>query len=73
MSEVKEKYKSGSMYKAKKIKQIGKASRTPGRLKGETCKTTPLQRWMAKHGRSYKHKEYGEWCRQMSVRNGGQR
>ena len=45
-------------WKARKFDKKTKASRTPGKSKGVNCQSTPLERYMAKHNRSYKHPSY---------------
>lgn len=44
-------------------------SQTPGKLKGESCKTNPMKSFFAKRGCSYKHPGYSDWCRQMDALN----
>jgi hypothetical protein len=51
------------------IARPAKASQTPGRQKGETCKADKLKKYMARSSRSYKHPLYGEWCRKMDILN----
>ncbi|MFH1209361.1 MAG: hypothetical protein V1663_01055 [archaeon] len=41
-------------------------SQTPGKMKGENCKSTILDRHMAKTSRSYKHPKYSAWCTKMA-------
>ncbi len=50
-------------WKKKSINKTRKGSTTPGISKGDNCKATPLDKWMAKAGRSYKHPEYSNWCK----------
>lgn len=47
----------------KRKKHRGKPSHTPGKLKGENCKASPMDRFYAKRSRSYKSKGYATWCR----------
>lgn len=61
-SDVKPKYFAGATYKKKKYERKGKASQTPGSKKQENCQTNAFKSYMAKKSRSYKHKEYGNWC-----------
>lgn len=65
MDSVLRKYNPGTGHdwckkREKKIKG-GMKGRTDGRVKGATCKASPLKRHMAKAGRSYKHPEYITW------------
>lgn len=57
----------------KVIDKRKKGSQTPGSAKGANCQADSLQRWMAKTSRSYKHPEYGSWCRRMDLINGMKR
>ncbi len=50
-------------WKRKKMKKERKGSQTPGSAKGENCKATVQQRYMAKRSRSYKDPDYSNWCR----------
>ncbi len=46
----------------RKIK--AKGSSTPGKVKGQNCQATPLQKSFAKRAKSYKWQGYDEWCEQ---------
>ena len=52
-----------STWKMKKFRKTSAFSRgqTAGSSKGANCKATPIQRYMAKRNRSYKHRRYAEW------------
>lgn len=50
-------------WKAKIIKHQSKGSRTPGKTKGGSCQSTPLQRAMAKRSRARFHPEYAKFCK----------
>lgn len=56
-------------WKRKKNRKLKMVSRTPGSQKGERCQAKPLQRYMAKKSRSYKHHSYRTWCEEMNKRN----
>jgi hypothetical protein len=56
-------HKNMGTYKAKIIKHQSKASRTPGKTKGGSCQSTPLQRAIARNSRSYRHPEYAKFCK----------
>jgi hypothetical protein len=43
------------------ILKRGKASRTPGKLKGDHCQTNPVKRFFASSPKAYKHKDYEKW------------
>jgi len=45
---------------------------TPGRTKGENCKASPMQKWLAKAARSYKHKRYAAMCEKFRRMNKAQ-
>lgn len=45
--------------KVERKKRVG--NQTPGRVKGLNCQATPMEKFMAKCSRSYKHREYGTW------------
>jgi hypothetical protein len=45
-------------WKLRKIKKKGRGSQTTGRTKGIVA--SPLQKFMCRHGRSYKHPLYGD-------------
>jgi hypothetical protein len=49
-------------------RKITRGHQTPGKQKGETCKTTPFDGYMAKSSRSYKHKNYLAWTEKMRRR-----
>lgn len=49
----------------------GVPSRTPGKLKGESCQASPLDRTYAKRSRSYKMRGYLTWCRKTEIINHG--
>jgi hypothetical protein len=44
-----------------------KASRTAGIMKNENCKASPLERYMARRSRSYKHRDYAQWSKSHQV------
>uniref|UniRef100_A0A6M3LIZ9 Uncharacterized protein n=1 Tax=viral metagenome TaxID=1070528 RepID=A0A6M3LIZ9_9ZZZZ len=52
-------------WKIKVDRKNKRPSQTPGKMKGENCKCTILDRYMAKTNRSYKHPEYASWCAKM--------
>ena len=56
-------------WRSHKIMKKNKGSQTPGSQKGDSCKASPLDRYMAKSGRSYKHPEYPAWCSKMDTIN----
>jgi hypothetical protein len=56
---------TGFLWRAKKTKKQSRKAQTAGSLKGENCKAGPLDRFMAKRNRSYKHREYAGWCERM--------
>lgn len=60
---------SMGQWKAKKIRQQGKRSVTPGNKKGENCMTDKMKNFFAKRSRSYKHPDYAQWCDKMDVVN----
>ena len=45
-----------------RAKKKGVPSRTPGKQKGLNCQATSLDKYIAKHNRSYKHPAYAAWC-----------
>jgi hypothetical protein len=53
----------------RKLVKGNKASRTSGKEK-PNCKITPLDKYMAKRGRAYKHPLYGAWCEKMDKKKG---
>lgn len=58
-------------WKSNKIQKKHKGSQTPGKTKGGTCQATAMDRYFAKSSRSYKHPDYGKWCKAMDSVNGG--
>jgi hypothetical protein len=46
----------------KRDKRKGKKSQTPGKMKSLNCQATPLERYIARRNRSYKHPGYSTWC-----------
>jgi hypothetical protein len=58
---------TGAWWKRKRDKKKTKRSQTPGRDKVETCQASAEDRWMAKTSRSYKHKQYHNWCLKMEA------
>lgn len=48
-------------WKTVKDGKRSRASRTPGIQKGPHCQASPLKKYLAKHERSYKHKDYHRW------------
>jgi hypothetical protein len=63
------KHLSGGAWKRRVFAKKGRKSQTPGKSKGENCRSTPLQRWMAKCSKSYKHIKYGFYCRYWDTQN----
>lgn len=58
-------YMAMGTWKAKKLKNGGKKSQTPGRQKNpETCQADAMKKFMARSSRSYKHPQYAAWCAQ---------
>ena len=51
----------GFFWKCKINRKAKRGSRTPG---SEKCKIRPLDRYLAKRSRSYKHPEFKNWKRQ---------
>lgn len=51
--------------------KITRGKQTAGRTKGERCKTSPIDGYMAKKSRSYKHPNYRAWCEKMRKRTKG--
>ena len=49
-------------WKTKKDRKKKNGSQTAGKTKGENCKATPLEKYLAKSSRSHKHPAYAEWC-----------
>lgn len=49
-------------WKSKQIQKLNKGSHTPGKTKGANCQASSMDKWMAKHCRSYKHADYWRWC-----------
>lgn len=49
-------------WKCNIINGLARGSRTPGSTKGDNCKASKKERFMAKRSRSYKHPEYENWC-----------
>lgn len=52
----------GKRKKGKNRRKYCHPSHTPGRIKGEHCQASPLDKYMAKRNRSYKHEDYSKWC-----------
>jgi len=52
----------GAWWKRKVERKLRKRSITDGRTKGPKCEATSVDRYMAKTSRSYKHRDYKEWC-----------
>ena len=52
---------SGAGWKSKKMVKKTRGNQTPGHQKGESCKASTLDRYMAKTSRSYKHPNFGAW------------
>lgn len=51
----------GGDWKAHKLTKQGKSSRTPGKLKGDTCKTNARKKYFLCSPKAVKHKDYGVW------------
>jgi hypothetical protein len=51
-------HRNMGQWRARKILKKGRGSQTTGRTKGIVA--SPLQKWMCRHGRSYKHRLYEE-------------
>lgn len=50
-------------WKSKILRKHNKGSQTPGHKKNaQRCQASPLDKWMAKASRSYKHPQYHDWC-----------
>jgi hypothetical protein len=45
----------------RKNKNASRKSSTPGKLKGENCQASSLDRFYAKYSRAHKHPGYGDW------------
>lgn len=61
-------------FRRKRIRQQGKASRTPGKLKNESCQTNPIKRFFACSTKAYKHPQYEVWHEEFKRMNiGGMR
>lgn len=58
--------KNMGQWKSKKLKKLGKGSRTTGKQKGITA--SALQKYMCRRGRSYKHPLYGEVMASLGAR-----
>ena len=54
----------------KKVQKSRKGSQTTGKSKGKTCVADSMQKYFAKHSRSYKTPGYSDWCRRMDALNG---
>ena len=52
----------------KKERKVRVQSQTSGSIKGENCKASYMDKYMAKSSRSYKHKDYPAWCKKMANR-----
>ena len=59
----------GFDWRAKKDKKKRVGNQTDGRTKGNNCVTNAINRYIAKHNRSYKHKDYMEWCLKNNIKN----
>jgi len=57
-------------WKQSKIARKNKASRTPGKAKGERCQADAMDKFFCRRNRSYKHREYGAWCEKVNRMNG---
>lgn len=44
-----------------KIKKLNNASRTPGKDKGDSCKTWPDKKYYATSPKAYKERDYKLW------------
>ncbi len=58
---------TGAWWKKKVEKKLRKRSVTDGRTKVETCHANTEDRWMTRTSRSYKHKNYRNWCAKMKL------
>lgn len=52
-------------WKRKVLKKQARFSQgqASGKSKGGSCQASTMQRYFAKRSRSYKHKDYANWCR----------
>jgi len=49
-----------------------KQSQTPGKTKNpDTCQASKMDRYFASIGRSYKHRDYSDWCKKYTRINHG--
>ena len=52
---------TGFLWKKTKNEKRRQQSQTTGKQKGVHCQATPIERYMAKRNRSWKHQEYETW------------
>lgn len=50
----------GAKWRSRRDKK-NQGSQTPGKQKNTNCQATDKERFFAKRGRAYKHKEYNSW------------
>ena len=48
-------------WRANKIAKASKASRTPGKTKGDRCMTNPIKKFFACSSKATKHPQYEQW------------
>ena len=49
--------------------RLGRGSQTPGKSKGPSCQADKMKKFFAKSARSYKHRQYPQWCAKMDNLN----
>lgn len=57
-------------WKTRIFAKKSRASQTPGKKKGESCRADFMKKFMARRSRSYKHPLYSQWCRACDAMNG---
>lgn len=48
-------------FRRRQIARLNKASRTPGKMKGDHCQTNRVKKFFACNTKAYKHKDYQSW------------
>jgi hypothetical protein len=59
------------VHKGKQRTQGSRASRTPGKTKGEHCTSKGLKKFFACHPKAYLHPQYNEWLDYFKQMNSG--
>jgi len=59
------------MYRRNQIQKKGKASRTPGKTKGENCQTDPTKKFFASNPKAFRHAQYSTWHAEFKRMNMG--